>query len=332
MAGRYGRHMLCTAISDVYRSDERELIYDALQRVLGPGQPDWTPKGVYAYWDPTSHEILYLGLASDLPERFAQHNGILSHRGGNKTAEINDHFSRCEELGLTVLVQSKAIQLLEDIAAIDPTLGAVARNVIGVGEGQLIEIHRLVHGRWPGWNKTGGSTRGQRWATPARDLLDVLSLRRDSLFTARRGLRVVAQDLRIRVFESTIHAARMRAVMGAHNVGRPQSTPDESNEVVLKVLMLRDGHIVQDMTNTDDEIRRWVALLGTEEQWERDAIEHRSRFFDAVGSRSLSARDQEVIAILDAAITDAPSPLHVRATQDILAAGYLDQALTFERD
>lgn len=322
--------MLCTAISDAYRTDQRAEMHDALERILGPGQSDWTPTGVYAYWDPGSHEILYLGLASNLPERFGQHNGLVSHRGGNKTAEIGRHFAQREKLGITVLVQSKAIKFLEDVAAVDPTLGSVARDLIGVGEGQLIEMHRLVYGAWPAWNKTGGSRRGQRWATPATGLLDALSLRRDSLFTARRRLRAVADDLRVRVFESTIHAARMRAVMGAHSVGSPPGTPEERQEVVMKALMLRDGHIVQDLTSTDDEIRRWVALLGTDEQWAQDALEHRRRFFEAVGPRELSARDRKVVSILDEAITDAAPPIHLMATRDILDTGYLDRALDLD--
>ncbi len=322
--------MLCTAISDAYRTDERADVYEALTRVLGPGQADWTTKGVYAYWDFDSHELLYVGLANDLPGRFAQHNGITRHAGGNKTVEIAGYFATRERLGFTVLIQSKAVQILEDINAIDPTLGAVARNIIEVGEGQLIEMHRLVHGRWPAWNKTGGAKAGQRWATAARGLLDVLSLSRDSLFTARRPLRVVAEDLRIRFYESTVHASRMRAVMGAHFVGRMPTGEEEIQELVMKSLMLREGHLVQDLDTTDDEIRRWVALLGTPEQWEKDAREHRARFFEAVGEGPLPQREQQMVELLDATISEAAPTAHIDATADILRSGYLDRPLLLD--
>lgn len=65
---------------------------------------------MYAYWDRETHELLYLGLASDLPGRFAQHNGLVKHSGGNKTKEINAYFTDHEHLGFTVLLQGKAIE------------------------------------------------------------------------------------------------------------------------------------------------------------------------------------------------------------------------------
>lgn len=160
------------------------------------------PTGVYAYWDVNTHELLYLGLATDLIGRFAQHNGLVKHSGGNKGREIDSHFASHELLGITVLVQSKAIAILEQVQQISLLLGATASGLVATGEGQLIEIHRLVHGHRPRWNKTGGARDGKRWATQASGLLDVLALRRDSLFTARAPLRTVADDLRVRFFEA----------------------------------------------------------------------------------------------------------------------------------
>lgn len=59
--------MLCTVIYDAYKTSERAEVHEALSTLLSPGQRDWSPKGVYAYWDRTNHDILYLGLASELP-------------------------------------------------------------------------------------------------------------------------------------------------------------------------------------------------------------------------------------------------------------------------
>jgi len=110
---------------------------------------------------------------------------------------------------------------MEEIKKIEVTLGATAVGVIAVGEGQLIEMHRLVYGQWPPWNKAGGYTLGKRWATPAAALLEILGARRDSLFAART-LRMLVSDLRTRFFESTIHAARMRATMDLPDLGESQ--------------------------------------------------------------------------------------------------------------
>jgi hypothetical protein len=50
--------MLCTVIWDVYRDDERRDVWAALQDLLPEHSPDWSRKGVYAYWDPGSRELL----------------------------------------------------------------------------------------------------------------------------------------------------------------------------------------------------------------------------------------------------------------------------------
>jgi hypothetical protein len=49
-------------------------------------------------------------------------------------------------------------------------------------------------------------------------LLDRLAAPGESLFAARRTLRSIAGDYRLRLFEATIHASRMRAMMEAHGI------------------------------------------------------------------------------------------------------------------
>ena len=193
--------VLCTAISDAYRAEERSEVRDALATMLSPGQPDWSTRGVYAYWDHDTHDLLYLGLASDLPNRFAQHNGLVPHSGGNKKDEIDAYFAQRETLGFTVLLQSKAVAIWERLAEFDPTLGSTAQAIIAFGEGQLIEMHRLVHGHRPPWNKVGGSKDGKQWATAPPALLEILAARRSSLFVARKTLRELAASLKWRFFE-----------------------------------------------------------------------------------------------------------------------------------
>lgn len=61
--------MLCTIVWDTYADDERAAVWDALTRLLPPDSPDWARKGVYVFWDPDTHELLYVGLARDLPKR-----------------------------------------------------------------------------------------------------------------------------------------------------------------------------------------------------------------------------------------------------------------------
>jgi hypothetical protein len=260
--------------------------------------------------------------------RFAQHNRLVPHGGGNKAPEIDAYFAEKEFLGFTILIQSKAIAVMEEVARLDFTLGGTADNVIAVGEGQLIEMHRLVHGSWPPWNKTGGSKDGKRWATAAPALLDIFAARRSSLFVARRSLRDLATDLRARLFEATIHASRMRAVMDAHEVGRlPELLLHDSEEAIRLItqsFMLRDGHIVQELDASDDEIRRWLRLLGDPEHWKREAGEQRALLEEATRSRPLQGHEREVADYLESIILHAAPPSHIAATNDILSCGYLD--------
>ena len=55
---------------------------------------------------------MYIGLASDLSERFKQHNGILPNKEGSKQKQIDDYFSKNERLGYTIFVQSPISQPL----------------------------------------------------------------------------------------------------------------------------------------------------------------------------------------------------------------------------
>jgi hypothetical protein len=320
--------VLCTVIYDAYTVAEQIEVHEALRTLLSPGQPDWSPQGVYAYWDRASHEILYLGLAKDLSVRFAQHNSLVSHSGGNKSKEIADYFSRHERIGFTILIQGKAIGLMEEIRKLDPMMGTTAAEAIEVGEGQLIEMHYLLYGKRPLWNRTGGSIRGKRYATQAPALLDLLAAQRDSLFAARQTLRSIAGSFRSRLFEATIHASRMRAMMEAHDAAKiPQ--PDEQIVAsrVERVLMLRDGHLVEELDASDADIRRWLELLGRPEHWRQEASAWRSAFEQGAG-RPLEPQEKQVLALLDAVMDQAAPPQHIFATRDILDGGYLDQPIT----
>lgn len=318
--------MLCTLIHDAYRTDEREEVHNALETLVADGQPDWSRMGVYAYWDRTSHEILYLGLASDLPARFAQHNALVTHGGGNKRKEIDAYFSSQERLGFTILLQSKAIAFMEQIQKIDPTMGATAARTIAVGEGQLIEMRQLVYGKRPAWNATGGASAGKRYARPAPALLELLAARRESLFAARRPLRVLIGDFGLRLFEATIHASRMRAAMHEHGMANiPRPGEQISARRIERMIMLRDGRLVEELDASDAEIRRWIELLGKPEHWRQEAAKWLAASRPPAGRR-LTRKEDAVLALLSATAAEAAPPAHIVATREILAGGYLDGA------
>ena len=183
-----GYLMLCTIIWDVYADAERRDMWQAIHKLMPADSPDWSRRGVYAFWDPNTRELLYVGLATDLPERFAQHNRLIPHRGETRQRELTSGSPRHERLGFTLLIQGAAVQLLESLRNINPMLGVETREIARIAEGQLIELHKLEHGRRPRWNGVGGFIRGAELARPSdRSIIRLLSAADASLLLRVAG-------------------------------------------------------------------------------------------------------------------------------------------------
>jgi len=230
-------HMLCTLIWDTYTDADRLGVLAAMRRLLPRNSRDWSRKGVYAFWDPDTRELLYVGLASNIPQRFAQHNGLIAHSGGNKSNQINQWFSAHGRLGVTLLIQGAAIQILEDVHRMDWMLGADAKGLTQIAEGQLIELHKQEYGRWPPWNGVGGSIQGSEWARPSeRSVIKLLSAADESLFVARRTLRDLVEDKRALQIEALLHAARMDAQRKLHGMDFDFGNDQQENvEKIMRV-------------------------------------------------------------------------------------------------
>lgn len=195
---------LGTVVRDVYADYERQTIYRTLREMLGNN--DWSSAGLYCYWDPSTREALYIGLAKDLAARFAQHNSLRGCKPstGNKGAQINDWFARHERIGFSIVIQ-------EGLA--DESYEPYSANA----EGQLIEGYRALHGRLPLWNKIGGSRHGARYAaTHTATWFDFMTGRADGLVVARRTLRELNDDATAEYNEITIHTSRTGLSLHPH--------------------------------------------------------------------------------------------------------------------
>lgn len=86
--------MLLTWARDVYRSSERAELRAALDHIASPVFSfGFASAGVYVFFDPEHHDILYIGLARDLSERFAQHNSLVKMSAtGCKRQQVRDWF------------------------------------------------------------------------------------------------------------------------------------------------------------------------------------------------------------------------------------------------
>lgn len=328
--------MLCTVVWESYAKNEMREMRETLERFLRPDSPDWSRSGVYAYWDTVTNDLLYVGLASDLPHRFAEHNGLVSHSGGNKRDKIDAYFEGRERLGFTVVVQAAAAAIPDEIADVSLTLGAKKSDVIAVGEGQLIELHRLNYGRWPLWNGTGGSKLGQKWAKQtSSSLLDTLSARRESLFVARQALRDLEANPRALEYEAALHTARMRTVMEAHGVDRPPEEvfrgldQTEAAHRIEQFLMLKMGHLIDSLDESNDRIRGWLQVVSQPAFWEGEAEAVRQGMLGLLARGDPAPGDREAAQIVVAAIArGAPEGL-AELTEELVSSGYLGSVPAF---
>ncbi len=318
--------MLCTIVWDVYRDGERRQVWQALRELIPAASPDWSQKGVYAYWDPDTHELMYVGLATYLPERFGQHNRLIPHNGGNKADKIDKWFSRHERLGVTILMQSAAVETAGDLNSIDPLLGTEVSTVSRIAEGQLIELHKQVHGRWPAWNRVGGSVKGAEWANPsARSVIGLLSAADENLFVARRSLRALIGDRNALRYEAIVHAARMEALMERHQVDDAvHLPPQERVEQIGRFLMLSAGKLVDDLVGLDDLIRVWVERLS-----DADAMALRRLGsvveMQRMAEESGNIKDQRSSMFIARLLLDGSDDEDARTAAEVLTSGYLNQ-------
>jgi hypothetical protein len=211
--------MLGTIMLESYIKDDAREVWAALKDLCPRSGWAWAPAGIYCYWDPKTREVLYLGLAADLAQRFAQHNGLVRHGRGNKSIQIAAYFEQNDRLGFSIAVQSAAIM------AVDRDAADSARDTILAGEGQLLEAYRRAYGRHPRWNAMGGAVAGQALVTPlTRNYFRLMTGETDGLLVARRSLRRLSAEPTSDFYEQTIHTARMHALVEGY--GRGMSDPD----------------------------------------------------------------------------------------------------------
>lgn len=158
---------------------------------------DWSKAGLYCYWDPEIGEALYIGLSTNLPSRFAQHNSLKGKPGdGNKALEINDWFQTQDRLGFSIVLQST---LADD----------VYEGNTKIGEGQLIEGYRTLHDKLPPWNKVRGSKTGHQYVgTNTAIWFDFMTGTTDGLVVSRQTIRGLNDNATADLNEGRIHTSR----------------------------------------------------------------------------------------------------------------------------
>lgn len=223
--------MFGTVIIDAYRKEETVDMAYAIEELCSPRDTyGWASAGIYCFWDYYAEEVLYMGLAGDLAERFRQHNGILPLKEGSKQKKIEDYFSRNERLGYTIFVQSPLSQPLvhrnqnmykkfaeQANSPIENMMSEEGKENIKIVEGILIEAYRRKYGHFPPWNDIGGSVAGQN-RVMANNINIVKSFCSPDDYAinpivSRSTIRELAQNAEWAWYENYLHAARMNLLM-----------------------------------------------------------------------------------------------------------------------
>ncbi len=220
--------MLSTFIHEQYTKDAAVELATALDELFSPcNENGWASSGIYCFWEPESFEILYVGLALDLAQRFRQHNGIIKLPPNScKLVKITDWFKKHNKLGYSVLVQSslsqgscKRFNIRFDLSKKEMErqygkLVTAGHEAIVNTEGLLIEAYKKAKGEKPCWNKVGGSIHGGKKATARHIyLLKLFSGELDDWMIARKSIMQIHKNPIYEKWENYLHAIRINAII-----------------------------------------------------------------------------------------------------------------------
>lgn len=218
-----GMLMHATIVQNAYTQNEALDIVNYLEDLCSPDDSyGWASAGIYSFWNYKTKEILYIGLAVDLAERFKQHNGIIPTVDTScKFTKIQEYFLNNQKLGYSVFLQSPLSQPVTrknvdtwfkyDSSQVSSKnfVHEQSKKDLRQIEGILIEAFRIEHNRLPLWNSVGGSVSGQRNATIGNyDIVYDFSHRRNSPLVSRSTLKELSQNPTYELYESFLHAIR----------------------------------------------------------------------------------------------------------------------------
>lgn len=213
--------MLATVVIDKYKKTETEEILKALKILTVENSQDWSTAGLYCYWDYYNNEVLYIGLAVDLFERFKQHNGISECNPKScKIDKINNYFNSKEYIGFSVILQSSLSQPVNQRqvrkyanfskSELINIFGVEGADEIRYTEGVLIEGFKNKYGRLPQWNEIGGSKQAQKIAKGKNvKMLEYLTLIKPNKYVSRVSLRELSKSCEFLKYETYLHSIRM---------------------------------------------------------------------------------------------------------------------------
>ncbi|MCI5157382.1 MAG: GIY-YIG nuclease family protein [Candidatus Electrothrix sp. AUS1_2] len=243
--------LLCTFIHEKYSLNNIDNIARSIDYLFSPRTNNgWASAGVYCFWDTKTYEILYVGLAVDLAQRFKQHNGLIEvNPNGCKRKQILDWFNKNEMIGYSILAQSSFSQpsctrfnIRNGLTRkeMDSQYGELVQQgheAIVRTEGLLIEAHRKAKGRKPRWNKVSGSKIGAERATASHYyLLKLFCGEEDDWNISRKSILTLYQNATYEKWEDYLHAIRLFAITHRYSFNEALKRYHEISNKISPVL------------------------------------------------------------------------------------------------
>lgn len=170
---------LATIIPTTYTTAARAKLLEAIDTVCGPvGSYGWSTAGVYVFWDPDTREVLYVGLALNLLQRFQQHNGVAPcPAAGCKRDKVLAYLANNRPLGYSLILQTRnrkpvcqGVQTITEadmewfeeqlcVFSVEEAKELLNKEIdvtIRRTEGAMLAAFKADNGRLPAWNSIGG--------------------------------------------------------------------------------------------------------------------------------------------------------------------------------
>jgi len=168
--------MLATIVMDVFSKDDAKRIADAIEELCSADDNyGFSSAAIYCFWNPTTNQILYIGLSRVIALRFMQHLGLVEcDPTCCKSEQIQEYFKSHDKIGITLMLQSTMEQPMnaEDREALltefdedfvkDVEDAVDGTKNIAFAEGMLIGLHDMLGDALPPWNKMHGSKEGRK--------------------------------------------------------------------------------------------------------------------------------------------------------------------------
>ena len=217
--------MFGTFIHDDFNFETHRKLQNSIEEIASAVNIfGWASTGIYFFRELPSNDVLYVGLATNLSKRFAEHTGLRPCPSKScKFEQIKGYLEQNKKIGLTLFLQSQVDQSTistnknANFISVDPN----GENAIKFTEGYFIRLFEKSFSRKPLWNLVNGCKGGQGLAERSQSeyLVHCINPEFTNPFTSRLSINELADDSNCSSLycELDVHMIRMWALNFPHN-------------------------------------------------------------------------------------------------------------------